>query len=168
MTDRYRLMSFSIATQRLSLRLRGPQDAAWNLELLGEHEGGTTLTLAENRQRLAEHEARAHENGFGFLAIRRRAEGDLIGYCGLHVGRATFDEPEIAYELLRRAHGHGHATEAARAVTDAAFATGRQRLWATTRPWNTPSLRVLDKIGFRCDHTITDEHGEIVYLVRDA
>ena len=166
--DRYRPMSFHIETERLCLRLRGPEDAAWNLELLGEHEGGTALAIGDVRRRLAEQKAQAHESGFGFLAIGRRAEGDLIGYCGLLVGRGSVGEPEIAYELLRRAHGHGYATEAARAVMDAAFATGRRRLWATVRPWNAPSFRVLDKIGFRRDHSVTDERGELVYLVRDA
>lgn len=168
MTDRYRPLAFSIETKRLSLRLRGQQDAAWYLELLREHEGGTTLTIAEAEQRLAEQHVKAHETGLGFLAIQRRAEQDLIGYCGLLVGRASFDEPEIAYELLRRVHGHGYATEAARAVLDAAFATGRRRLWATVGAWNAPSFRVLEKIGFRRDHSVTDERGEIVYLVRDA
>ena len=168
MADRYRPMSFSIETERLLLRLRGPEDAAWNLELLGEHEGGTTLTLAEAQRRLAEQSVQAHESGIGLLAIKRRAEGDLIGYCGLLVGRGSLDEPEIAYELLRRAHGHGYATEAARAVLDAAFATGRRRLWATVRAWNAPSFRVLEKIGFRRDHSVTDERGELVYMVRDA
>jgi RimJ/RimL family protein N-acetyltransferase len=161
-------MAFSIETERLYLRLRERHDAAWNLELLGEHEGGTTRTLAEAEQRLVEQNAEAHESGIGFLAIQRRAEGDVIGYCGLLVGRASFDEPEIAYELLRRAHGQGYATEAARAVMDAAFATGRRRLWATVRAWNSPSLRVLQKLGFRGDHSVTDEHGEVIYLVRDA
>jgi RimJ/RimL family protein N-acetyltransferase len=165
MKDRYRPMAFSIETERLSLRLRGQEDVAWYLELLGEHEGGTSLTIAEH---LAEQNVKAHETGLGFLAIRRRAEDDLIGYCGLLVGRASFDEPEIAYELLRRVHGHGYATEAARAVLDAAFATGRRRLWSTVRAWNAPSLRVLEKIGFRRDHSVTDERGELVYLVRDA
>jgi RimJ/RimL family protein N-acetyltransferase len=150
------------------LRLRDQDDAAWYLELLGEHEGGTTLTLADARRRLAEQYVQAHETGLGFLAITRRAEGDVIGYCGVLVGRASFDEPEIAYELLRRMHGQGYATEAARAVRDAAFATGRRRLWATVRAWNAPSLRVLEKIGFRRDHSVTDERGELVYLVRDA
>jgi RimJ/RimL family protein N-acetyltransferase len=161
-------MAFSIETERLSMRLRGRQDAAWNLELMGEHEGGTTLTLAEAQRHLAEQTVQAHRSGIGFLAIQRRAEGDLIGYCGLLVGRASLDEPEIAYELLRRVHGHGYATEAARAVLDAAFATGRRRLWATVRAWNAPSFRVLEKIGFRRDHSVTDERGELVYMVRDA
>jgi RimJ/RimL family protein N-acetyltransferase len=161
-------MSFAIETERLLLRLRGREDATWNLELLGEHEGGTTRTLAEAQQRLAEQNVQAHASGIGFLAIQRRAEGDVIGYCGLLVGRGSFDEPEIAYELLRRVHGHGYATEAARAVLDAAFATGRRRLWSTVRAWNAPSFRVLEKIGFRRDHSVTDERGELVYLVRDA
>jgi RimJ/RimL family protein N-acetyltransferase len=161
-------MAFAIETELLSLRLCGPEDAAWYLELLGEHEGGTTLTIAEARQHLADRNARAQRTGLGFVAIRRRAEDDLIGYCGLLIGRASFDEPEIAYELLRRVHGQGYATEAARAVLDAAFATGRRRLWSTVRAWNAPSLRVLEKIGFRRDRCVVDERGELVYLVRDA
>ena len=160
-------MSFSIETERLHLRLRTKEDAAWNLELLGEHEGGTTLTLAEAEQRLAEQNPAAHESGLGLLAIERRAEGDLIGYCGLLVGRGIFDEQEIAYELLRRFHGHGYATEAAGAVLDAASSTGRDRFWATVRACNAPSFRVLEKIGFRHDHIVTDEQGELVYMVRD-
>ena len=77
------------------------------------------------------------------------------------------DEPELAYELLRRFHGRGYATEAARALVDAAAATGRHRLWSTVRPWNVASLRVLEKLGFRIDHTMTNDHGEVIYLVRD-
>ena len=107
MTDPYRPMVFSIETERLSLRLRGPATGACNLELPGEHEGGTTLTLAEAEQHVAEQNVQAHESGLGLLAIQRRAEGELIGYCGLLVGRGSFDDPEIAYELLRRVHGHG-------------------------------------------------------------
>ena len=96
-----------------------------------------------------------------------RGDDEFLGYCGLVIGRATIDEPEIAYELLRSAHGRGYATEAAAAIVDAARATGRQRLWSTVRTWNTPSFRVLEKIGFRRDHTTTDEHGDIVWNVLD-
>ena len=91
-------------------------------------------------------------------------EGDSCATetCGV----PTVDEPEIAYELFRRAHGLGYATEAARAVLDAAIATGRERLWSTVRTWNTPSFRVLDKLGFERDHVSTDDRGEIVWLTR--
>ena len=153
------------------MRLRTRHDAAWNLELLAEHEEGTTMTIEEAEQRLAEQNETALGIGIGLLTIRRRSEGDPVGYCGLILGRRTLDEPEIAYELRRRFHGLGFATEAAAAaaaVADAAFATGRTRLWAAVRSWNAPSFGVLDRIGFRRDHSVTDDRGELVYMVRDA
>ena len=78
------------------------------------------------------------------------------------------DEPEIAYELFRRVHGHGYATEAARAVVGAAVATGRKRLWSTVGGWNAPSLRVLEKLGFHRDHVGPDRdgRGEVIWLTR--
>jgi len=166
--DKYRPMTFSLETERLFLRLRSRNDATWNLELLGEHEGGTTLTLDQAEQRLVEQEISARDSGIGFLTIHRKTEGDAIGYCGLLVGRCSFDEPEIAFELLCRFHGHGYATEAASMVLDAAHATGRRRLWSTVRSWNAPSFRVLERIGFTRDHSVFDDKGEIVYMVHDA
>ncbi len=168
MTSVYRPMSFFIETERLSLRLRGPEDAECNLEILSEHEGGTTRNLADVRDRLVKQNEQAHQSGIGFLGITRRDQGDQIGYCGLFVGHYSFDEPEIGYEMLRRTHGYGYATEAASAVLEAAFATGRQRVWATVPTWNTPSIRVLKKIGFRYDHRISDEQGAVMHMVRDA
>ena len=53
-------------------------------------------------------------------------------------------------------------------MLEAAFATGRRRIWSTVRAQNAPSLRVLDKLGFRRDHLETDERGELIYLVRDT
>lgn len=161
-------MTFSLETERLSLRLRSRDDATWNLELMGEHEGGTTLTLDEVQQRLVGQEILALESGIGLLTIYRKVERDAVGYCGLLIGRGSFDEPEIAFELLRRFHGHGYATEAAGIVLDAALATGRNRLWSTVRSWNAPSFRVLEKIGFIRDHSVIDDHGELVYMVHDA
>jgi RimJ/RimL family protein N-acetyltransferase len=68
--------------------------------------------------------------------------------------------------LFRRVHGQGYATEAAFAVLAAANATGRKRLWSSVRPWNAPSFRVLDKLGFQRDHVTTDDRGELVWLTR--
>jgi RimJ/RimL family protein N-acetyltransferase len=159
-------MSLAIETERLTLRLRDERDAVWYRELLVER-GEDLPTLEEATERLARFRDLTIETGIGALAICRRAEGDVVGYCALVVGRCSLDEPELAYELLRRFHGRGYATEAARALVEAAAATGRHRLWSTVRPWNVASLRVLEKVGFRRDHTAPDEHGEVIYLVRD-
>jgi RimJ/RimL family protein N-acetyltransferase len=161
-------MPFSIDTERLSLRLRTKDDAACNLAFLAEHEGGTTMSIDEVEQRMVEQNEQAQVDGFGLLSIRRRLEVAPIGYCGLIIGRSSFDKPEIAYEVLPQFRGHGYATEAAGAVIEAAFATGRKRLWATVRCWNASSFRVLEKHGFDAHHSSTDERGELVYMVRNA
>jgi RimJ/RimL family protein N-acetyltransferase len=161
-------MAFSIDTERLLLRLRTRDDAECNLELLREHEGGTTLSIDEVERRIVEQNKRAQVEGFGLLGIRRRGEERPIGYCGLIVGRSSIDEPEIAYEILPQFRGHGYATEAARAVIEGAFATGRKRLWATVGTWNTPSFRVLEKNGFDAHHSSADDGGEFIWMVRNA
>jgi RimJ/RimL family protein N-acetyltransferase len=161
-------MSFSLETERLTLRLRDPDDAVEYLELLAEHPGRAVPSLADARRHLTAQREEAERTGIGFLAIRRRADDEQVGYCGLLVGRATFDEPELGYELLRRYQGSGYATEAAAAVVDAAFATGRQRLWASVAAWNDPSFRVLTKLGFRRDRVVSNHQGELVLMVRDA
>lgn len=167
----YEPMALALGTERLLLRPFEPEDAALYAELISERGPGargfgTTVDGArENIDRLAQERDR---NGIGFLAIHRRLESDLIGYAGLLVGRATSDEPEIAYELFARVHGNGYATEAAQAIIGAAAATGRERLWSTVGVWNHRSLRVLEKTGFHRDHVEQrDEGGDLLYLVKD-
>lgn len=162
----YEPMPLHLATARLTLQPFTEPDAD-ELRALHAERGGGTPSLEETRELIAGLLAKSAVSGIALLPIRRRAEGDFIGYCGLTVGRATLDEPEIAYEFFKRAHGNGYATEAAFAVLDAARATGRNRLWSTVRTWNTASLRVLDKIGFERDHLTTDDRGEIVWLTRE-
>ncbi len=84
----------------------------------------------------------------GLLAIEVLGSRDVVGYCGLVDGRAFPGEPELAFELLRRAWGQGFATEASLAVLDRARSCGHQRVWATVWDWNTASRRVLAKLGF--------------------
>ena len=142
-------------------------DAPFYSALTAERDdGGFPAQIA--RERIANQLAKTAQTGIALLPIERRVEGDFIGYCGLIVGRASLDEPELVYELLRRAHGHGYATEAARAVLDAAAATGRQRLWSTVGAWNAASLRVLDKLGFEHSHVTHHEHGKgtVIWLTR--
>ncbi|MFI8287622.1 N-acetyltransferase [Streptomyces sp. ms191] len=161
----YETMSFHLETERLILRPWAESDAAEFCALLSERGKGTP-TVERIRSSIAELLAATERTGIALLPIQRRDEGDFIGYCGLIIGRSTLEEPEIAYELFQRAHGRGYATEAAGAVLDAAVATGRTRLWSTVGVWNTPSLRVLEKLGFERDHLSTEENGEVVWLTR--
>lgn len=166
-------MPLHLETERLTLRPWVEADAPFYSALTAERDdGGFPAQIA--RERIANQLAKTAQTGIALLPIERRVEGDFIGdcgfigYCGLIVGRASLDEPEIAYELFRRAHGHGYATEAARAVLDAAAATGRRRLWSTVGAWNAASLRVLDKLGFERSHVTPHEHGKgtVIWLTR--
>ena len=159
-------MEFDLITERLRLRPWVESDVDDYRALVTER-GDELPSVATIQERIATQLAATAQTGIALLPICRRLEGDFIGYCGLTVGRSTLEEPEIAYELFQRAHGSGYATEAARAVLDAAIATGRTRLWATVGSWNTSSFRVLEKLGFNRDHVTTKDDGEeVVWLTR--
>ena len=99
----------------------------------------------------------------------RKHQGDVIGYCGfIFDGRGPSDEPELAYELLRRAQGFGYATEAAHAVLEWAAEAGYRRVWAGVRKWNVASLRVLHRLAFvdTGQDELDAEYGDSVVMTR--
>jgi RimJ/RimL family protein N-acetyltransferase len=105
----------------------------------------------------------------GLLAMELKSSGDVVGYCGLvESGRGSDGEPELAFELLRRAWGRGYATEASWAIVDWARSAGYERLWATVWDWNAVSRRVLAKVGFiETDRKKVDpEHGTTLFTTR--
>ena len=153
-----------LETPRLVLTPEEPADAPWLAELFTAR-GGAVCSVAEAAGRIAAMNETTATLGIGALVLRRRPDGEPLGYVAVVVGRGSVDEPELAYELLPAAHGQGYATEAARALLDAAFATGRTRIWATVRAANTASLRVAEKLGFTRSHATADAAGELVWLV---
>lgn len=167
-------MPLRIETERLVLRPWQESDAGRYRQMWTERdpravrvidaEGHPTVEelTASLRHQLSE----TQRTGIGFLAVER--DDDLIGYCGLLVRDpdGPTDEPEIGYEFLQRAFGHGYATEAAEAIVTAARTSGRRALWACVRDWNLASFRVLDKLGFvRSGRIDPDtERGDTVWL----
>jgi ribosomal-protein-alanine N-acetyltransferase len=147
----------TLETDRLILRHRRVDEAAIYRQLWTERdlrvpphrrinsEGRPTVEDIAAQLR-----AERAEPGPGILAVERKGTADVIGYCGLTIhGNGSPDEPELAYELLRAAHGCGYATEAGRAVVTWASEAGYRRLWAGVWDWNVASRRVLEKLGFR-------------------
>ncbi len=165
-------MAAELRTRRLRLSPWREDDLDRYAALVGERDPRTAAAPRDGRPALDELLATIRrlrsalaDTGIGLLVIRR--DTAFMGYCGLVQGRATLDEPELAYELLREHQGLGYATEAAQAVVSAAAATGRQRLWATVRSWNEPSLRVLDKLAFApTSRVTTDDFGEVLWRDR--
>ena len=87
------------------------------------------------------------------MAITLPAEGSrLIGSCGVRVNDFARQEGNIGYELNPEYWRRGYATEAARAVMRFGFEQlGLHRIWAQCNADNRASVRVLEKLGMRCE-----------------
>ena len=84
---------------------------------------------------------------FGFSIVEGREER-IVGGCGLH-GRLDEHALEIGYWTHVDRAGQGLATEASRALTEAAFAIpGIERVRITCDESNARSARVPEKLGY--------------------
>jgi RimJ/RimL family protein N-acetyltransferase len=84
------------------------------------------------------------------LALVTRADGQLIGNCGIRVNDPDLREANIGYELNPDYWGQGFASEAARAILRFGFEElGLHRVWAECVADNAGSARVLETLGMR-------------------
>ena len=101
--------------------------------------------------------------GFGLYLVELKDTGDSIGICGL-LKRDELDDVDIGFAILPKYWSKGYAVEAALAVTAyARKVIELNRIVAITKPDNTGSIRVLEKIGFRFEKMIklSDEGHEL-------
>lgn len=76
----------------------------------------------------------------------------VIGRVGLDISDAVLREGRIWYILNRDHWGNGYMPEAAKALVDFGFEKlGLRRIVADVDPANQPSIRLLEKIGFRLE-----------------
>ena len=92
------------------------------------------------------------ERGFTFWVVERKADGALLGFCGIKIAD-TPDSPiegvhEVGWRLREDAWGQGYAKEAAIASLDFAFDTlGVERVVAITFPSNEASWGLMERLG---------------------
>lgn len=98
--------------------------------------------------------ALAHEGkyGFCFWAAELKGEGEFIGFIGLQ--NTWFDAHftpciEIGWRLMKEHWGKGLAPEGAIACLDWAGKNGIDEVYSFTATSNTPSERVMQKIGMK-------------------
>jgi len=90
--------------------------------------------------------------GYGCFALFEKESGKFVGQCGLQKleGKPESKEVEIAFIIAKSFWGKGYATEAVAAVLDFGFTNrGLSRIVAVTMEENSPSNKVLEKIGFQ-------------------
>ncbi|QGN56914.1 GNAT family N-acetyltransferase [Nostocoides sp. HKS02] len=91
------------------------------------------------------------------LTLAVELDGRVVGDVLLHLdGLDGHDgrQAEVGWVFAPDVAGHGYATEAARALVDAAFReVGAHRVWAKLEPENTPSSRICERLGMRHEAT---------------
>lgn len=147
-------------TPRLRVRVHTLDDAPFIHELLNEpawlrYIGDRGIrTLDDARNYLATRPlAMQARHGFSIWALERKADGVLLGNCGL-LKRDTLDDVDLGYALLTRHEGQGYAREAAAATLAYGEKTlGLKRIVAITSLENPRSQALLAKLGFQFEKT---------------
>ncbi len=161
---------YLIETPRLHLRHFCPEDAKTlmayrNDPAVALHQGWSSMSEVTARHFVEEMGlAQPGTPGDWFqFALEVRATGEHIGDVALH----TLEDKrlgEIGYTLARASQGKGYASEAVRAVLGYAFLTlDMHRIAATVDVENEPSIRLLERLGFRREGTTIEAgwfHGQ--------
>ena len=145
-----------LTTVRLSLRWLTEGDASlmltiWNDPDFIRHVGDRGIrTPAEARQAMRDGILKQYADlDFGPYLVKLLDDGPPMGICGLFK-RDNLDFPDIGYSLLPGFRGHGYALEAACAVLmHARDFLHLSQLKAIVSQDNTPSVRLLEKLGMR-------------------
>ena len=123
---------------------------AWAAEPATEASIGTFLAVSHGL-----FEAR-HDFAYSILD---EDGASIVGGCGLH-GRLGCEALEIGYWVATAHIGRGVATDAARALTAAAFAIdGIDRVQIRCEEANVRSARVPEKLGYRFEGLVVPEEG---------
>jgi RimJ/RimL family protein N-acetyltransferase len=168
-----------IETERLRLRSFRESDlGAWSRTMADAEVvrflGGQPFAREDVWRRLAMSCGLWPMLGYGYWAVERKAEGDLVG----QVGFADFKRdlrpsieglPEMGWIFAPHVHGEGYASEAARAGLAWADANlpGRE-IPAIIDPENESSLRLAERVGFGPPAPALYKGAPILLLRRQA
>lgn len=146
-----------IETERLILRDWTQEDreplAAMHADREVMEHGGypAPLSAAESAERFERYRETLNRLGYGYMVVQSRA-GDFLGHVGISPipiwHRAVGEGVQIGWFLIRRAWGHGYATEAAKAALKHGFQNhGFAEVLSYTDPGNVRSQAVMQRAG---------------------
>lgn len=144
-----------LETQRLILREWRDDDipsfAAMNQDLQVMKYFPATLTYEQSANFVDRQRRCFKEQGFCLFAVELKATNEFIGFVGLSIPtfKAHFTPcVEIGWRIASAYWNQGYATEAAKAVLQAAFTNyGLKEVVSFTSILNKPSIRVMEKLA---------------------
>jgi len=164
----------NLLTERLTVRELTYTDAAFILRLLNEpsfidniaDKGVRNLDDAKNYL-LAGPLASYKNYGFGLFRVGLREDDTVIGIAGL-LKRDFLDDVDLGYALLPEFCGFGYAYEVNSALLDyAKTKIVLKTVVAIVTPNNNRSIKLLRKLGFHADGTISyPDDNEILNIYR--
>jgi RimJ/RimL family protein N-acetyltransferase len=148
-----------LTTARLRGERLGPRHAGALSPVLADPRVGATMggtaTPEEVAEGLEHADAEWERQGFGYYLFSERSTGAPVARGGL--ARAEFDgreEVEVGWLTFPERWGEGFATEIGAAAVEVAFGPlDLTDVVAFTLPFNTPSRRVMEKLGFVYEKT---------------
>jgi len=155
-----------LSTDRLILREWRQEDLAPFSQLNADEDVMRFFpsTLPREKTKAFVERASKHisDYGFGLWAAELKETGEFIGFIGMHNVRDELPfcpAIEIGWRLGKAFWGKGLAPEGARAVLAYAFShAGLKEVVSFTATVNTPSCRVMEKIGMMRDYDGDFEH----------
>jgi [ribosomal protein S5]-alanine N-acetyltransferase len=149
------MSDIKLETPRLRLREIGDADAAFLLELLNEPAFIRNIgdrgvrTVAEAATYIHDRFTTAYERyGFGTWMVELKSSGEPVGTCGL-IKRDTLGDIDLGFAFFERHWSRGFGFESTSAVMDYGWKVAKlSRLIAVVASHNTPSIRLLEKLGF--------------------
>jgi RimJ/RimL family protein N-acetyltransferase len=112
---------------------------------------------------------RYDSDGLGLEAVEDRASGTMLGWAGLavpHFLPQILPAVEVGWRLGGAHRGQGLALEAGAAAVDWGFSEGGlERIVSIYEPENTPSGRVMERLGFTFERTTSGPRGKTVHVM---
>ncbi len=163
------VISFSLTTPRLRLRLMSIDHLDFVAEMLGDKDVMNFYPALYSRMEAAEwierQVRRYRENGHGLWLVENAHDGVPVGQVGLSMQDVDgVLIPELGYLIHREFWRQGYAYEAASAVLEYAWnVQNYPKVVSLIRPENLPSRAVAKKLGMtESGNTL---HHEILHLV---
>jgi [ribosomal protein S5]-alanine N-acetyltransferase len=161
----------TLTTDRLLLRQPLLSDAGFILRLLNDPDwlryiGDRSVRSEADAQRyISERLLESFRSqGFGLWVIQWRDQPAPLGLCGL-LRRDSLADVDIGFALLPEARGLGIAREAAlRTLQFAKAELGLRRVVAITKPANSASAGLLQRLGLCFERIIEHEGGDSLCL----
>lgn len=160
-----------LTTERLLIREQTEADAPFILQLMNSE--GWIANIGDRNVHTTE-DAAAYirngalksyaEHGFGFFLVELKESGTPIGICGL-AKRPALEHADIGFAFMPLYNGQGYAYESAACIMHyAAHTLQLETVCAITIPQNTPSIKLLKRLGLteRSTFTFPGEDEELL------